>query len=241
MRQLVPDPTKKLYRWLLYLLHYGHSISGTLNAPSTTPILEVIHNNTGLSCAINASKNRNETNSRWLIKYTLGLMDVDALSDFVFGELYIPLTVANAPNQPIQLRHSWTFNKGVYNAVKDFALDFFRAFWSDDYTYDRSNNTRSLQIDTQHKLIETLSNPAQKQTSGSSYGYEYTQTGFTDITTCSQKIALTVNKNNATFTWNISFVAKTEKATVNMAIFFTNQTAQADAAFERFLLPSPDD
>ncbi|CAF1288401.1 unnamed protein product [Adineta ricciae] len=87
------DKATKATKMLLYLLHYGHSISGIPNSPNTTPILDVIQKYTDLSCGITASNNRNETNSRWLIKYTSGIVDVDALSDFIFGELYIPLTL----------------------------------------------------------------------------------------------------------------------------------------------------
>ncbi len=157
MECITQNPKGRFTQWMTLLLHYAHTISGPLRSNDTNAILETVRKKTGISCTIRAVDDRNETNARWLIKFCQGIMDVDALSDFVFGELYIPLTIIANQDQQVRLTHSWTFNKPMYHPLSNFALDFEHAFWRDDYIYGLVPNSRTLKIDDTQELIEKVS------------------------------------------------------------------------------------
>ena len=157
MNWMALDPRGTINAWLKVLLHYGHSISGSFESTDKNPILEIIRQKTGLSCTIDGSKDRNEKNARWIIKYCKGIMDVDALSDFIFGELYIPVTITSGLCQEIKLCHDWKFNEQMYGPLKNFTIDFYKVFWRDDYEYDRKTKTRTIKISETQTLTEQVS------------------------------------------------------------------------------------
>src|SRR3712207_9426039 len=55
------------------------------------PILAAVAERTGLHLSLKECEDRDAPNARWLVKYTKGVMDTDAIPDLVFGELYVPL------------------------------------------------------------------------------------------------------------------------------------------------------
>jgi hypothetical protein len=236
--KLVSFPRGTTVNWLKYLLHYGHTISGKLQNGQNSRILKTICDKTGLSCSIVADQDRNATNSRWLIKYTLGTMDTDALSSFVFGELYVPLKVTT-PNKEIKFTKEWVYNIDLYQAIASFACSFTKPFWRDDYVM-KDSKTRTLTLKMNKKDETTLIEKCVKD-SGMS-GYEYTQEGYKGITSCHQYIKLERDTNNKTrFTWTIVFQAENADNVVCMANFFGEQNTMVNDALENKFPPDTND
>ena len=90
----------------------SHTVSGDLSlGKDGNPILSAFADRSNLQFSLTEMKEdagRNTPDGRWLVKYTKGVMDVDALSDLVYYELYVPVTVKKT-DEPIELARSWTF------------------------------------------------------------------------------------------------------------------------------------
>ncbi|UJR24392.1 hypothetical protein I4U23_005769 [Adineta vaga] len=232
--KLVSFPRNTTVGWLSALLHYGHTISGKLDNGQNSRILKTICDKTGLSCSIFDDENRNATNSRWLIKYTLGMMDTDALSSFVFGELYVPLNIAK-PNKQIKFSKEWLYNIDLYQAIASFGCSFTKPFWRSDYIIqDKQTRTLAIKINKKDEiiLIERC-----VQDFGTS-GYEYTQEGFKGIKNCHQYIKLEHDIHNKTkFTWMIIFEAENAESVVYMTNFFGEQSAMVNEALQNNFTP----
>lgn len=169
---LLGDPRPQTVNWLTYLLHYGHTLSGDLTVGTgRNPVLDEIAKTCHLPLQPATVNDRTKPNARWLVTYTKGVMDTDALSDFVYGELYVPLEAA-APDQPLQFRYRWSLPGAAITSVKKYACEFKAPFWRDTYqvagdhrSYEWSDGTKT------HLITETLE-PAGKN------GYEYKVEGF---------------------------------------------------------------
>ena len=140
-------------RWLTYLLHYGHTLSGN-PSPGTgdNPVLDEIAEKTrGLRLRPASVADRSEPNARWLVTYAKGMMDTDALSDFIFGELYVPLEVSAAPDQPLQFCYRWSLPGADITTVRKYACSFADPFWRH---YQPAGNQRSYQSPGGSVIIE---------------------------------------------------------------------------------------
>ncbi|NER97852.1 MAG: hypothetical protein F6J86_29080 [Symploca sp. SIO1B1] len=121
--------------WLKLLLHYGHTVSGKLGevaGGNQNPIFTKIQGETDLQLSQDHSiENRNQPNNRWLAKYTKGVMDADALLDFVYFELYIPVK----PNidGSFTFTKEWTFTADIQEAVKKYGCDFSKPILESSY------------------------------------------------------------------------------------------------------------
>lgn len=228
MRLVTFPPKNTVFAWLNATLHYGHTISGSLKIDQDNIICKAIEKQTGLACSIVAGKDRQEINSRWLIKYTLGVMDTDALSNFIFGELYVPLELGTSDKE-VTFTKEWIYNVDLYQEIENYACQFDNPFWR-CYPH-RSKETRTLEIDGV-TLIETFINSCHPA------GYEYTQTGFQGVETCRQYVKLERDSEKMTkFTWKIIFGAKNSDALMNMVNFFGQQNDLIDVALKNYFTP----
>ncbi|MEC5145411.1 ferritin-like domain-containing protein [Chitinophaga sp. 212800010-3] len=226
---LVAIPRGTTVAWLNYTLHYGHTVSGNLQNGSSNPILDFITKNTGLVCSVAAPKNRSDANARWLVNYTKGIMDTDALSDFVFGELYIPLTISNV-NGNISFKRTWKYNIALLQPLQGFACQFQHPFWNNDYAVQ--GNTRTLKVSKDVTITETLDNTT-------SAGYSYALAGYPGITSCTQTVEMAADttSNTANLNWTIQFTATDQQALISFALFFVNQSNAVADALHQFTEP----
>jgi len=77
-------------------------------------------------------KERMNSNNRWLIKYTLGKMDTDAMTMMMHGELYVPLQ-ANFQNQEdlVRIHRSFTFPFGLDTIINKKCINWSTIWWID--------------------------------------------------------------------------------------------------------------
>jgi hypothetical protein len=165
---LLGDPSGTTSIWLTYLLHYGHTVSGHLTtANGSNPVLDEIEATCGLSLKPATVADRTKPNARWLATYTKGVMDTDALSDFVYGELYVPLVPVPA-DQSLHFQYRWALPGAALESVKEYACTFKKPFGP---TYDaKGEDQRSYRSDD-HAITETL-----LRADGN--GYTYTVEGY---------------------------------------------------------------
>lgn len=77
--------------WLGIGLDYRHSLSGAAaDTSDPTPLLAAVGEASGHELRL-AEPSRALPNGRWYVSYTKANMDTDALSDLVYGELFIPV------------------------------------------------------------------------------------------------------------------------------------------------------
>lgn len=164
---LVTMPRGTTVGWLAVMLHYGHSVSGELSSNEDNNVLyQFLEKQLGLkvSC-LPAQTDRSKANSRWVVKYTKGIMDTDAISDLVFGELYIPLQVL-PDGKPFVITRNWVFSAGMKDLLGAYTLQFGKPFWA---TFNVSGDTRTITLPTGVTLTETL-----LTADGESYSYAAT-------------------------------------------------------------------
>lgn len=226
---LVSFPRNTTVSWLRFLLHYGHTISGNGESGQKELIMSTILKEVGLSCDIVVNEDRKDTNTRWLIKYCLGIMDTDALSNFIFGELYIPLKVLTT-GQQIKLNRNWTYAFNLLQVIQQYACQFDKTFWRNDYTIN--GNTRTLKI---KEGTITLTETCEEKNDN---GYKYKQEGFNGITNCSQTVQVESANGNTNFTWFITFTPTSTEALLNMTNFFGQQSALINEALEKAFTPA---
>jgi hypothetical protein len=225
---LVSVPRGTTVGWLNYLLHYGHTISGVQSGGSgANPVFATLATRTGLQLAPTPADNRDTSNARWVIKYTKGMMDTDALSDFVYGELYIPVTVA-APDQSLTFARRWTFPAGMRAAVAQYACRFDHPFWA---SFKVQGNTRTLTLpDGKTVITETL----QRQGRDS---YTYRMTGIPGLTAYTGSFTLTAAADLATLEWAVSFQCADPQTIVRVLSMIAEAAQQMTAAMTSHFSP----
>jgi hypothetical protein len=207
--RLVSVPRGTTVAWLNFLLHYGHTVSGPLVVGAgDNPILAAVAERTGLHLSLKECEDRDAPNARWLVKYTKGVMDTDAISDLVFGELYVPLTVEDT-DQPIALASHWTFPESIRSAVAAYACRFDHPFWA---PFDVHSNERILELPDGTVITETLRE--QKEDA-----YTYTMTGIEGVT--DYVGAFTISGANGSTSkvkleWQISFKGDADSTVLKM-------------------------
>ncbi len=80
---LVSMPKGTSIGWLTVLLNYGHSVSGVVDSnEDKNLIFDFIEKNLNIKVGcLPTTADRNQPNSRWVIKYTEGIMDTDAITE----------------------------------------------------------------------------------------------------------------------------------------------------------------
>ena len=208
---LVSVPRGTTVGWLRILLNYGHTVSGALKAADgDDPLLAAFAQRTGLTLAPTTGLKRDDPNGRWLVAYTKGIMDTDALSDFVFGELYVPVTV-ETPLEPVHLRLAWQFTEAVHDAVAGYACRFDRPFWAQ---YHIDGDVRTQRLPDGGTMVETLTPPA------SPTEYHYTATGLPGITAYEGSFQLSRPADpggDITLSWNVDLSADSAAGMVSAA------------------------
>jgi len=144
--RLVSIPRSTTIGWLTTLLHYGHTVSGKLGEVADgdkNPIFTKIQGETDLQLSQdNSIEDRNQPNNRWLAKYTKGVMDTDALLDFVYFELYIPVKPGTDGDVSFTFTKEWTFTADIQEAVKKYGCSFESPILNSSYEAI-SQNTRT--------------------------------------------------------------------------------------------------
>lgn len=204
---LVSVPRRTTVAWLRILLHYGHTLSGNVDVgASPNPILTAIAEGTGLQLGLTQMDDRNKPNARWLVSYTKGVMDTDALSDFVFGELYIPLNVS-ASDKPICFHKRWSLPANLKSALAEYACQFAKPFWAQ---FVVQGDSRSLTLPDGTTITETLQKPVTPDS------YTYTMTGIKNLASYSGAFAVQVVDDLAQLEWKVIFDSRSPDAIVKI-------------------------
>jgi hypothetical protein len=203
--RLVAVPRSTTVGWLGILCHYGHTVSGELApAPEEDPLLAELGQRIGAEVAV-ATAARDEPNGRWLASYTKGVMDTDALSYLVFGELYAPLT-ARPVGEPLRFSRKWRFVAGMEDLLAAYACRFGAPFWGD---YKVAGNTRTTTLPDGTTIEETLTEQEPRS-------YHYTAAGVPGVGEYKAGFVVTTEPNAAVLTWSASFTAGDGQSVVRM-------------------------
>ncbi len=228
---LVALPRNTTSFWLNVLCHYGHTVSGNMAVGSGLgPLLDALHSRCRLPLQLQSTTtDRNAPNARWLVRYTLGMMDTDALSNVVYGDLYIPL-MAGATHEPVVLTDSWTFPAGLEPVLQPVVAQFSRVFWTDSARV--TDNTRTWTAPDGTLLTETLADQTET-------GYTYQITGLTDVLTAEGSLALTItDAGRVRLTWTITFTYDLAAGAVAMSRLVGQTRPLMGATLRQFLGPA---
>jgi hypothetical protein len=210
--RLVSVPRGTTVAWLGILLHYGHTISGQLSpGMSAELMLGPLGQRLGARLTVGES-DRSEPNGRWLARYAKGVMDTDALTDLVFGELFVPVVAAPA-DDPIRWERSWTFAAGIRDVVADYACRFNQPFWAQFHV---DGDTRTTRLANGTTLTETLTNATPQS-------YSYSATGFAGVEGYEGTFEAADTAAGCVLTWRCSFRC-TDSASI-VTVLSTNAAA----------------
>lgn len=193
---LVTIPRSTTVAWLTFLLNYGHSVSGPIKSNETDNLFyKAIESalNIKVTCDFKED-DREKPNSRWVMKYTKGIMDTDALTDLVYGELYIPLKLI--PNgRPFSISKEWKFAAGMRGVLGPYACDFTKPFWAQ---YQISDRVRTVTLADGLQLNETLIEQQE-------HSYTYSLEGVTGISQYKGSFHLVELPNAIALKWESTF------------------------------------
>lgn len=221
--RLISFPRMTTVVWLNFLLHYGHTVSGNLTRGlGDNPIFNAFAAKTNLQLSLPETGDRYAANNRWLVKYTKGVMDTDALSDLVYGELYIPVTVQPNGEGHIELSEKWTFPASMENPVEDYAVRFDKPFWA---PFQVDGKVRTAKLPDGTTITETLVSQNDNQ-------YTYTLTGLPGVTAYQGNFTLERDKANdqVILHWNIAFQASDAQSIVKTISIIAQATQQMTTA-----------
>jgi hypothetical protein len=217
----IPRSTTKA--WLSIGLNYGHTVSGNIKIVDVKPLVAALAEKLGLDIAVvtpKSSKDRGNPNSRWLVRYSKGVMDTDALSDFSWGELYIPVAIAPSKG-PGAFRRTWSFPAVLSDDLAGFACDFGKPFWSKDY--EVKNDARTFKTSDGTIIKEILK-------SKTSSGYQYELSGFKNLATAEGSFGVEIIEDYAQLTWRLGFSAADDSTIMAMLRLATKTTDAVTAA-----------
>ena len=138
----------------------------------------------------------------------MGVMDTDALSNFVYGELYIPVTL-KITDQPIQVVRRWTFPASMKSSISEFACDFEKPFWA---PYEVNQDKRILKLPN-YTIVEHLQGLKRNNS------YSYTMMGIKDITEYKGSFALidsNPSNEQLTLEWSVSFKSNSSQSAIDI-------------------------
>jgi hypothetical protein len=212
---LVSVPPPQMEIWLRVTQHHGHTISGDLQVGAETdPILAALAARLGsrLQITTPAGGTRNVPNARWLARYGLAAMDVDALSSLVFCELYVPLTVLGI-GSPIKLSRQWLFPTAMAPAVEDYVRGFDSPIWAP------------------YKVEAAGPEPAADGT------YSYNLAGLPGVEQFNIRILVGVRDECCELQWDVSFSCADERSLVRACGLYARAAAQMTGVLERHFGP----
>jgi len=228
--KLVSVPRSTTVNWLQFLLHYGHSLSGSLTvSEGDNPILAALGGAVGLRLAVADPGDRGAPNGRWLVKYSMGTMDTDALSNFAFGELYIPL-MASAANEPVHMTKTWTFPANMKLAVIEYSCRFSQPFWA-PYTINPAGTQRVLTPSDLSVTDDLVSQDA------SSYTYDVT--GLVGVSASRGAFRVQSGEDRTILDWQVSFTCTDQSSIVAALAFIAAAADQMTAALTSNFGPVP--
>jgi hypothetical protein len=221
--RLVVVPAGTTSFWLTILLNYGHTVSGTLASAPDGPVLEALRQRLGAKLAISDAQ-RGQPNGRWMVTYVKGFMDTDALSDVVYGELYVPLTVQPS-DEPVRFGRSWRFVPGMTEVVASYACRFTHPFWAD---FKVDGDTRTIKLPNGTTIVETLTRQADIE-------YAYSASGVAGIADYAGSFAVSASDEATELSWTVTFTAADAASLTHMlticAAAATSMSAKLDAHF----------
>lgn len=231
----VARPRGTTVGWLTALLHYGHTVSGAVVTAPGPELLELLSKATGVPLAARAPGSRGDPDERWTVSYTKGLMDTDTLSDFTFGELYVPLAFSPGPGR---FGRSWGFAAEISEAVAKFACAFDQPSWA---KYDVSNDMRTVNVEGLDpaepndpvKLTETLvsSDPA---------SYAYSLVGLPGLSECKGRFSIADEGDRTGLRWQLEYnIDEVASAARCLSWMAKSADAMASALGAHFLLFEP--
>jgi hypothetical protein len=152
------------------------------------------------------------------------------VSDFIYGELYLPLTVDAVP-APITFSYSWSVPAGMTEVLAGYAGRFGAPFWRTYHQDTPSNRSYSLPDGT--SIVETL-----VEQSGS--GYSYDVAGFpASAYHCAFTIASSGDDSPVSVTWTVTFTADNPASAVTVLRAATSDAASMLAALGAYVAPNP--
>ena len=224
---LVTTPIGTSLAWMRIILHYGHTLSGDLAVgDGLNEVISAFAAQTGLQLGVSYTGARYVPNSRWLVKYGCGVMDVDALSNLVYGESFIPVTITQVAG-PIHLADHWTLPAGMLDTVSAFACQFSKPFWAD---YQVDGNTRTL-ASPDLTIVETLQPPVSES------AYSYTISGLADVSSCQCQFEAAVADAGTTLTWSVALSCTHRVSLVKAVAWVASAAQDMKAALTKYFVP----
>jgi hypothetical protein len=220
---LINVPKGTTRAWLGVLLHYGHTVSGTIREDRGGPLLEAIHARTGIPLQV-ARAGRDAPNGRWLARYTMGVMDTDSLRNLVYGELLLPLSTHGTTK--LVLRRSWDVRADMAATVAAVACRFDAPFWGDYQVHGATRTTTSASGAT---VTDHLTDQRPD-------GYRWTSDGVEGSTHLAASLHLEPNDTNAPtrrLTLAVTCATTTAEATVADIGIFAGIADAIPGAFAR--------
>jgi hypothetical protein len=222
----VTTPMGTTKGWLTFVLHYGHSLSGDLAfGEGLFEVLSAFGAKTGLELSVSYNGARYASNSRWLVKYALGIMDVDALSNLVYGELYVPLTLQ--VSGPVNLTGHWSFCAAMLDAVAAFACRFEKPFWA---AYQVDGNSRTL-CAAGGPVVETM------QPSPTPTSYSYSLSGLQCVTAFQGKFEAASAGTGTSLTWTVSATCADSAGALKAVAFVAAAAKEMKNALAKYFAP----
>lgn len=226
--RLVANPRGTTVGWLPALLHYGHSVSGDqTSAPAADPVPAALGERLGVELSV-AAGGRDWPNGRWIAEYSQGVMDTDALSAVVYGQLYVPLSVKPGAG-PVRFEPEWSFPAGMDAVLAGYACKFDAPFWA---TFEVHGNERSITLpDGKTTIVETL-------VSETGSGYTYTATGVPGISDYSGSFEVTSDGQSTVLAWATSWTAADSPSLVHMLSINAGGAAAMGASLDAHFSPA---
>jgi hypothetical protein len=140
-----------------------------------------------------------------MVTYVKGFMDTDALSDVVYGELYVPLTV-QPTDGPVRFERSWRFVAGMADVVASYACRFARPFWAD---FKVDGDTRTITLADGTTIVETLTRQDDAE-------YAYSASGVPGIDDYTGSFAVTTTADATELSWTVTFTAADAASLIRM-------------------------
>jgi hypothetical protein len=217
----VPDGSVK---FLNFVLHYGHTLSGPMMiGEGLDELLSGVAGKIGLQLAIPGTGARSRPNSRWVIKYACGSLDVDALSNLVYGELFLPVTIQQVTG-PIVFSKQWKFPASVFEAVIAFAARFDIPFWTPPGNPSPKYEFNGLSRTVQFQDV-TISESVEPEHTAQPGCYSYSISGFAGLTSSLCSIACTQDDTGTTLEWKVS-LEMSDPGSAFVALAYLTSTAE---------------
>jgi hypothetical protein len=215
----VSIPRSTTVGWLTIGLNYGHTVSGEMQTLDPESILSKFGTSLGTAISLVpavAKSNRTDPNSRWLAVYTKSIMDTDALSDFCWAEVYIPLQLEPIIGGRQRFEQSWEFPVSLVDDVVSLACDFSHPFWTAGYVIDGERRT----------VVKDGTTVVEKLRQKLPQGYEYEMSGYKGLSNALASFTVERTAQTAKLCWRLDYSAA-DSATLLAILRFAAQLATA--------------